>query len=218
MTRLTAHKIFLLSTSIFLIVGMVIMVFSEKGDIVIFFSEHRMDWSNILFKNITHLGDGLMLIPLLIITLFVRYYWTLVLVGSSLFTLALSQGLKRTIFNGWPRPIKYFEDTIQLNIVEGVKLHEYFTFPSGHTITAFVVFYLLSLIFTKRTLGFLFFILALFVGISRVYIMQHFFLDIYFGSVLGIFAVIIPKYIIDRFFNKNWLERSKHKSIMGNYE
>ncbi len=147
-----------------------------------------------------------------------RYYWSILLVCSSIFTLLFSQGLKKTIFTGLPRPVKFFDETVTLHFIEGVKVHQYFTFPSGHTITAFMVFYLLSLMFNKRVFGTLFFIIALLVGVSRVYILQHFFIDIYFGAMLGMLSVIIPKYLIDSYFPKSLVQKIKRRSILQSYE
>jgi membrane-associated phospholipid phosphatase len=44
---------------------------------------------------------------------------------------------------------------------------------------------LLSLYFKNKYVTGLFMIIAILVGISRIYLLQHFFVDIYFGSIIG---------------------------------
>ena len=73
-----------------------------------------------------------------------------------------------------------------LHFVEGVRLHEYNTFPSGHTTLAFSFFFLLSVFFQKPWLSAVFFVLALLVAYSRMYLSMHFLADVWVGSILGI--------------------------------
>ncbi len=62
-----SNKIFLYLTVLFLVFGGIIIVGTSKGDVVLFFNERRNEFFNLFFKNITHLGDGLILIPLLLV-------------------------------------------------------------------------------------------------------------------------------------------------------
>jgi membrane-associated phospholipid phosphatase len=67
------------------------------------------------------------------------------------------------------------------------------SFPSGHTCTAFCLFCFLAFILTPRYkwLGLVFFILAMAVGYSRIYLAAHFFLDVYVGSIIGVIFTIL---------------------------
>ena len=85
----------------------------------------------------------------------------------------------------------YFEDNGVLNMVEGVDIHSYHSFPSGHTATAFLAAALLIVTIKNKTLSVLAILVACMVGISRVYLLQHFLIDIYFGSIVGIASVLI---------------------------
>lgn len=86
-----------------------------------------------------------------------------------------------------PRPISVFG----LNKVHTVtwleNLHNN-SFPSGHTLGAFGFFLFLCFWIPKKQQiwGAFFFCLALGVGVSRLYLGQHFFKDIYFGSIFGV--------------------------------
>ena len=61
------------------------------------------------------------------------------------------------------------------------------SFPSGHSEGAFSFFCLASLLLPEKysRFGFLFFMLALGVGYSRIYLTAHFFEDVYAGSIIG---------------------------------
>jgi membrane-associated phospholipid phosphatase len=63
------------------------------------------------------------------------------------------------------------------------------SFPSGHTMGAFGLFLLLTFYLPARVKPWsvLFFFLALGCGYSRLYLGQHYFKDIYFGSIFGVF-------------------------------
>ncbi len=90
------------------------------------------------------------------------------------------------LFFSSPRPLKVYG----INKVHTVPwLDNLFhnSFPSGHTIGAFGFFLLLSLLLPKsqKYWSILFFILALACGYSRMYLGQHFFADVYGGSIIG---------------------------------
>ncbi len=91
------------------------------------------------------------------------------------------------LFFACPRPITVFG----LNKVHTVpwleNLHNN-SFPSGHTLGAFGFFLFICFWIPKKhqAWGAFFFALALGVGVSRLYLGQHFFKDIYFGSIFGV--------------------------------
>ncbi len=64
------------------------------------------------------------------------------------------------------------------------------SFPSGHTTLAFALATAVTL-FTNYKIGFLFFISALLVGLSRIVVGIHWPLDILVGAFLGITIVLI---------------------------
>ncbi|MDH5599438.1 MAG: phosphatase PAP2 family protein, partial [Cyclobacteriaceae bacterium] len=58
------------------------------------------------------------------------------------------------------------------------------------------------------------FILALTVGFSRVYLLQHFFVDIYFGAILGVIATVMAVITANKILSYNGLDSLYEKSIM----
>ena len=208
-------NIFVLVLALFLVTGGVWLGLSNKGDMVLWFNSHRSVPLDFFFKYSTHLGDGLVLIPLFIGLLLYRYYYGIVAVFTSLTILILSQVLKKTIFSGWPRPTAYFSPDIQWNYVEGVSVAMRNTFPSGHTISAWAVFFLLALVVNRRWAYILFPFLAIAVGLSRVYLLQHFFVDTYFGAVLGVLATYAAFLITDRVLGQDRKMKLLSKSPMA---
>ena len=60
------------------------------------------------------------------------------------------------------------------------------SFPSGHSVTAFALAYVLSLTYPKGSP--IFYTLAALVALSRVYLASHFLSDVVAGAALGLFA------------------------------
>lgn len=165
---------------------------------------------DVLMQYWTLLGDGLLLVitvaGLLMISF--RYFFT----GLAAFAIGGlgAQVLKRLIFSDMPRPLKFFElagGGEQLYLVEGIDLHSWLSFPSGHTSTAFAVFFALALM-TRSALGQAgLFVLALGVGYSRIYLSQHFLVDVVGGSFLGLLSGWIAWLWIKRYKGR-WMDRS----------
>ena len=113
---------------------------------------------------------------------------------------------KQWLFAGEPRPKTFFADQSDLlYFVDGVTVRGFNTFPSGHTASAFTAAFFLILITKNKTLQIVYLIAAFLVGLSRVYILQHFGRDIFFGSIFGIASVVMAWEIMKKCQNKeNW--------------
>jgi membrane-associated phospholipid phosphatase len=59
------------------------------------------------------------------------------------------------------------------------------SFPSGHATSAFALFLCLAFLSANRYIKLISFMSACFIAFSRVYLSQHFLIDIYFGSIIG---------------------------------
>lgn len=201
-------KWFLIAYIIFLLIGSVILFIIEKGDWVIFLNQHMSPVLDTFFKYWTHLGDGIFVVVLIFVFLFVKYRYTIIFMMVGAIQGILSAVLKRLVFTGSMRPKKFLEGIYELQLVEGVAVHSYHSFPSGHTMTAFSIATFLSLIATKKHLGPILFLYALLVGFSRNYLSQHFFQDIFAGSILG----VVTTYLVWKAFSmkerRDWLNGS----------
>lgn len=135
----------------------------------------------------------------------VKYSYAVIVGLSNMIASIITQTLKQTVFNGVVRPKKFFEGIQDLYFVPGVENHLYFSFPSGHATCAFSLYFALALLVKNNTLKLILFFVALLVGYSRIYLSQHFFEDVYAGSLVGISTTFIVYYFIQK-NNKNWME------------
>lgn len=126
-----------------------------------------------------------MFAALAFIFLFVKRKMTLVFVVGGLLTLVITHFFKKIIFKGVPRPAEFL-GLENLHLINGVKMAFWNSFPSGHTMTAFTIFAILCLYFRKCVSQYVWLLLAIIAGVSRVYLSQHFLMDIFVGSILGI--------------------------------
>ena len=101
--------------------------------------------------------------------------------------------LKSTLYYGTPRPKWYFTyiEKADLHYVPGVKNWLYDSFPSGHTTVAFAFFFSVALCLRSKKAAALCFLAAIGVGYSRIYLSQHFLLDVLAGSILGTITTLI---------------------------
>jgi membrane-associated phospholipid phosphatase len=176
---------------LFLVMGFFILFLTDKGDFLLWLNAHHNTTSDFFFKYWTHLGDGLIFAFLGILFLLTSYFRTLVLIIAVIGQTMIIQGLKRFVFGDIVRPRLFFEDFDALYHVPGVEIHSSNSFPSGHTATAFTVAVLLTLMMKKKNLSSILMAMAILVGLSRVYLLQHFVIDIYFGSLIGFLIGII---------------------------
>jgi membrane-associated phospholipid phosphatase len=190
------------------------LLFFPKGELVLLINEHHTTTLDFFFKYVTHLGDGTVMAILLVGLLLVSYKLSILTAFSIIFQAIIVSIFKRWLFKGLERPTAYL-DGMDWHFVEGVNVHTTNTFPSGHTTTGFALFALLMIAFNNRNyiLSILFFLMASFVGLSRVYLLQHFLVDIYFGAVFGILSVVLALMLMDKIFSKPKLDNLHKRSL-----
>ncbi|RXK81333.1 phosphatase PAP2 family protein [Filimonas effusa] len=138
------------------------------------------------FAGATYLGDGAVWVPLLIWVLVKRRKELLpLLISSFALTTLLTQVCKYIIVPHEARPTKAIADISLIHTVPGVELHTVSSFPSGHTATAFTIYLLLCLLIRQRAWVGIGLLYALAVAYSRVYLAQHFPLDLGAGMIVA---------------------------------
>ena len=166
-----------------------------KIPVFLFFNIDLGKFADTFFEYFTYLGDGLIWIPIALFFIWKqRQHLVLLLSTISLSTL-LAQGIKNFVFTAEPRPTTLITDRSLIHTVSGVELHGFYSFPSGHTTTACCIFLLACLFFPKKWIVPIGLTYALLVGYSRVYLAQHFPLDVGGGLLIGSLSVWLSVFL-----------------------
>ncbi len=151
-----------------------------------------------------------------VLLLLYRAGWSVFLAGDILLTTIVVQPIKHLVRA--PRPLTWFAENmpdVALPLTDGVRMNYWLSFPSGHTTTFFMLFFTLSLIAMtdgwrgKYLWSVFFFLLAVVGAYSRIYLSQHFALDVFAGiwaavlCTLLMYFVYVPKTINSRFWTWN---------------
>jgi membrane-associated phospholipid phosphatase len=184
----------------------------NKSDGFLFINRFHLKLLDYFFILFTNLGNGIFVIGLMIFMLFRRKVgWTLQIGISFLISGLLVQVVKHLIHS--PRP-KLFFGPGAIHCIQGITGTGTSSFPSGHTATIFALTTLLSIYFPDRRSGIFFILIAILTGFSRVYLSQHFPIDVLAGSFAGVLIsmviyLLIPlKYFEKGYPNTEWQRQS----------
>lgn len=189
---------FLLPFTIWVIALAIALFTIDKASLHLYMNFYHTPFWDVVFKYFTEVGAS---IPYIIAAglLLYKYKATLMVLAGQLIPGLFTQICKH-IWNE-PRPIVYFSEhlpNVVLPQVEGVHLHHYHSFPSGHTTAAFALFTTLCLLTDKKPLHLLYFILAALGGYSRIYLSQHFAIDVWAGSLIGVCGSLLAGYLVNK--------------------
>ena len=206
---LKENKYFLLPWLLTLVVFTGLILTHNKAELHLISNNVNSLFFDQFFRYATWLGDGVMIAIVGVVLLFVRFRYAIAFLIGSLVTAGIVNLFKKVLLDDMYRPSKYFElyESAQLHLIEGVKLHSLQSFPSGHTATAFSVFFFLALILKSKPLKFSMFLLTIIVAYSRVYISQHFLMDITAGSMIAVIVMFFTFLWANR-WTKEWLDGS----------
>src|SRR5579859_938267 len=163
---------------------LVLAVVLPKIDVVLWVNRNHSDFQDWFFKQTTRLGEGWIFVPLLIYTLFVRFSLSVALASMVLLHGIVCAALKRIFFASELRPTAMINNDL-LYLVPDVAFHSHYSFPSGHTATIFCFAVYCSLLFRNRLISITLLVAGLVVGYSRIYLLQHFLLDVTAGAFIG---------------------------------
>lgn len=173
---------------IYWLIGLVILFITEQGDILHLinsYSFYELDYPMLI---ISFLGNGIVVSFIsLLFLLFdlkkgITFGLTLVFVGI------LTNILKRVVFMQYFRPLWYYHFDDFHRLIENVPINYFRAFPSGHSMTAFAMVATFSFFYKHKALNILLFSLALIISLSRIYLCQHYFVDTFWGAIVGIAA------------------------------
>jgi len=202
-------KEFLNAYLVLAILFMDIIYSFSKANIHIFINSIHSPFFDRFFLFYTNIGDGNFAALIAVLLLFYSVKYSLIATTSFAMTGFVVGILKRVFFYGTPRPLTFFKGIYSLYIVPGLEPNEINSFPSGHSASAFAILLCLTLIVRPIWVKYSFFFLATLVCYSRMYLSEHFMIDVFAGSLIGI---IITSFIF--VFFDSYGERIYNRSII----
>ena len=154
------------------------------------------------FKWATWGAEGWVWIPYLSVAVILFKKDVKLIILNFLLSTLLTQIPKHFIWDTISRPIASGMPLNEIHTVPGVVMHAYNSFPSGHTATAFTLFLLTIYLFpTKRVfaIGATF---AMICAYSRVYLGQHFPMDLGGGMLVAVISMQLSILIHQKITNR----------------
>ena len=176
--------------SLFLFAGGILLDQLEFGHEFLYFNCIKRPFFNYFFEGFTLVGEAYSyFLVFVLLYVYNRRYALLMPITGALVSLVV--WISKKSFAQF-RPSEYFDEQVwmrQIELVPGLTLNGGdTTMPSGHTLSAFALLTVVAFI-VKNNKAFwntVFFATAFLVGISRVYLVQHFLKDIYTGALFGV--------------------------------
>lgn len=125
-----------------------------------------------------------------------------------------AQALKRFVFSDRLRPHAVL-DYESWHRVEGFALAENFSFPSGHSAVAFAIALSVVVSTSSKPVKGIALCIALVIGFSRMYLLMHFYHDVFAGMLLGLLSAGIVYRLLDRHLQHALWGTSLHHGILS---
>ena len=195
---------FLVPTLVLALVLGIALLITPKAELHLALCQPHTTGLDTIIPIITNLVDWLPYLCVILL-LFYRVGWATFLASNLLLSTVIVQPIKHIVCA--PRPLTWFAENmpdVTLPLVEGVRMNHWLSFPSGHTTTFFVLFYSLSIILYaenvtgKMILSFLCFLCASFGAYTRIYLSQHFALDIFAGILIALFSTLSLYFFLEK--------------------
>lgn len=176
------------------------------GAELVFFNDWRRPPFNSFFLAFTWAGEFYFWLIVAILLAFYRIRYAVLLLAAAGITGLIAVVVKH--FAGVPRPGTYLFNYKLEHLVTRIPDLElyggYNSMPSGHTMMAFTMWSLVTLMFYKKYpwIGFVTAVIASLTGISRVFLVQHFLVDVIAGALFGLMVSDLVWQIHLRFFRE----------------
>ncbi len=121
---------------------------------------HYNGFADKFFRYFTYAGDAILWIPLLAYCFFIRKKYGIAVLAGFLISSFIAQFLKRVVFPEELRPIAHLSENFPVHVIEGLSMKRAYSFPSGHTSTAFTMALLMVYIVNQRIWAFVFPLIA----------------------------------------------------------
>jgi len=199
---------------------------TDKAEFHLWLNSAHTPWLDTFMRYYTGLAEWGVYVVVAAL-LWYRAGWSVLLLTNLALSGIVAQRLKY-VFDTL-RPVSWFEyyyPDVQLPLVDGVNMSTMYSMPSGHTVTFFVFFFTLCLIWRnhhadRARSGILAstgielaaMLLTIIGCYSRIYLSQHFTEDIFAGAIVALVVVLLlyiplafgyPKWQDSRFWNWNF--------------
>ena len=190
------------------------LLYIPKGELHLLLCDHHTPARDIFYRYYTHIAEWFPYVICVALLLFGR-------IGDGCFASACqamaaltTQIVKHIVVA--PRPMTWFAThfpDVQLPLAPGVKMNLWYSFPSGHTTSFFALAFVACILLTRHPripsflrilVQILLFALAALGAYSRIYLSQHFAMDILGGIVVGVGITIACYAIFHRFEDQKW--------------
>lgn len=184
-------------------------LYMGKENLFLYLNAFHNPSLDFIFSYLTHVGDGLFFLLITGILLFYKKGWAVIGFICYLTTSFVAQFSKKVVFSGSPRPLKYFEQIgVDIRTIEGLEIHSWNSLPSGHTITTFAIATFLVLLISSKKWQPLIIVAAFIISYSRIYLAQHFPMDVISGAVIGVVVTFFTIVFVQHYWqNKSWYNK-----------
>ena len=204
------------------------LFFIPKGELHLMLCNRHTPTRDIFYRYYTHIAEWAPYVICVLILLLSRA-GNAAMAATCIACSELTTQIVKHIVQA-PRPITWFAvnmPDVQLPLVDGVRVNQWLSFPSGHTTSFFALFFVLAIILSESLradrpnsehgvrlerisvvvallVQLLCFALAFLGGYSRIYLSQHFAADVLGGIVIGIVISTLCYTLFNRYKDKKW--------------
>ena len=190
------------------------LLYIPTGELHLLLCDHHTPARDIFYRYYTTIAEWFPYVVCVAILLLGRIGDGAFASSAMILSALMTQLIKHIVHA--PRPLTWFAANmpdIQLPLVEGVKMNYWYSFPSGHTTSFFALAFVASILLTRLPgnprfssilVQILLFVLAALGGYSRIYLSQHFAMDVFAGILIGILITIICYAVFCRFEGQKW--------------
>lgn len=213
-----------LSLVLFVALGLALL-WIPKGELHMLLCNRHTPLRDLFYRYYTQVAEWFPYIVCVLLLLFSRIGDGVFASAAMIFSALTTQLFKRII--NAPRPLTWFADNmpdVQLPLVEGVRMNLWYSFPSGHTTSFFALAFVLAILWGEKSpesrirtnmpavntfysiylIPGSLFLLAALGGYSRIYLSQHFAIDVFGGMCVGMLISIVCYAIFSRFEDQKW--------------